>query len=148
MICACGYVDMALNPHMLNISVGMGVVTVRPVGTGVRVEHLNCGRCIGFALRPGVSPAFDCGCQDKTAVVTSADPNAVSSSVFSRSGVCTCGAMTWEDARDGALILEGVGDFQVWDREGDGAAVVVAVRCLVCGIHELVQAAAPVSGRA
>lgn len=137
MICDCGLLDMGLmrQREVLHLCLSDGVATVRPVETSVRVEHLNCGRCVGLFLRApadGVGLA-GCGCDDETRVRPSVEPTSSSSSVFMRSGQCSCGTMTWEDARDGALILQGVGDYHVWDREEDGAIVVVGGRCLECG---------------
>lgn len=140
MICDCGLMDMVLlrDRGWLHITLSEGVATVRPVDVSVRVEHLNCGKCQGILLRipPGGYGMAGCGCSDRTAVRPSVGPNDTSASVFSRSGMCPCGAMTWEDARDGALILDGVGSYAVWDRD-DGAVVMVGGLCLACGALEL-----------
>lgn len=150
MICDCGYLDMVLvrERDLLNVALSRGVATVRPVGATVRVEHLDCGKCVGISLR-AVDPLGDagCGCQDKTPVVPSTGLHASSSSLFLRSGACSCGTMLWEDARDGALILEGPGDYQVWDRESDGAVVMVGGRCWTCGALDHLHPA-PLSSRA
>lgn len=147
MICDCGLLDIIVlrDLGILHVTLSSGMATVRPVDVTVRVEHLNCGKCQGVFLRepPAGFGLADCGCQDKTPVLA-AEPNSFSA-LFLRSGSCSCEAMTWDDARDGALILAGPGDYQLWDRH-DGAIVVVGGRCLQCGLLEV--QAAQLSGRA
>lgn len=128
MICACGLLDIAYPPDGgLAVVLSKGGATVRPVSETVRVEHLDCMTCVGVLLRPGADLFGECGCGDRTPMST--EP---ATDLDDRSGSCACGRMTWETARDGALILDGYGLYRIWDRV-DGAIVVTGGHCIDCG---------------
>lgn len=140
MICSCALLDIVRHPagDRLTIIISKGMATVRPVGVTVRIEHLDCMSCIGVQFRPGPSDGLvgDCGCSNTNPVVATY-PDPVSEPPSSRGGSCACGQMSWEDARDGALILDGFGYYYVWDRAPDGAVVVRGGHCVKCGKFEV-----------